>query len=246
MKINQLLLSVSLACGLSACASGPMTASNFEETRESVSVVLMEPDVEVKFDKVGSTDLRVDWTQEAEANLKAAIISHLNKSGETVTEFSASSISQDQLDQILALNGQVNTAMGQHVVNIGNTPFLGPLPHKKDRKKELNYSLGDAMKPIKESTNADYAAFMTYRAVIESSGSFLTKIAIGTLTGYVPAGSDFRGTMVNLVDLDTGEVVWLNAATAGGIFAGDARKAENATKTINGIMDEGPFIEAAE
>ena len=87
---------------------------------------------------------------------------------------------------------------------------------------------------------------MTYRAEIESGGSFLTKVAIGTLTGYVPAGSDFRGTLVNLVDLKTGEVVWLNAKVAAGVFAGDARDADNATKTINAILDDGPFVEVTE
>ena len=244
MKFKMIILAAGLGFGLTACASAPKVAANFTEIRETVSVVLMEPDVEVKFDKLGSTDLRVDWTDEAEANLKAAIIAHLKASGETVTEFKSASISQDKLDQLLALNEQVNTAMGQHVVNIGNTPYLGALPHKKDRKNELNYSLGEAIEPIKASTNADYAAFLTYRAVIESSGSFITKIAIGTLTGYTPAGSDFRGTMVNLVDLNTGEVVWLNAAAAGSILAGDARSSENATKTINKIMDKGPFVKA--
>ena len=72
----------------------------------------------------------------------------------------------------------------------------------------------------------------------------MTKIAVGTLTGYTPAGSDFRGTLVNLVDLNTGEIVWLNSRVAGSILAGDARNADNATKTVNSIMDDGPFVEA--
>lgn len=244
MKLLKPICLVLAMGSLSACASAPKTAADFEETREKVSVVLMKPDVEVKFNKVGSTDLRVDWTEEAEANLKSAIIKHLESTGETVIEFDTSTIGQSEHDQLIALNEQVSTAMGQHVANIGNTVFLGTLPHKKENKDEINYSLGSAISPVKSSTNADYAAFLTYRATIESGGSFLTKIAVGTLTGYAPAGSDFRGTLVNLVDLNTGEIVWLNSRVAGSILAGDARNADNATKTVNSIMDDGPFVEA--
>jgi len=244
MKMRSIIMGAALSVLMTACASTkPMVASNFAEDRDSVSVVLMKPDVEIKFDKVGSTDVRVDWTQEAEANLKTAVMEHLKNSGETVSEFQSTSISQHDLDQLLALNEQVGRAMGAHAVNVGNVPFLGPLPHKKDNKRQLDYSLGDAIAPVQASTNADYAAFMTYRAVVESGGSIMTKIAIGALTGYAPAGSDFRGTMVNLVDLKTGEVVWLNAKVAAGLFAGDARDADNATKTINAIMDKGPFVQ---
>jgi len=221
MTIKLLSIGAILSVFITGCATNPMVASNFNETRDTVSVVLMKPDVEVKHDKVGSNDVRVDWTDQAETNLKSAI-------------------------QLLKLNEQVSSAMGQHAFNIGNTPFLGTLPHKKDDKTRLDYSLGDSIKPVHAATNADYAAFMTYRAEIESGGSFLTKVAIGTLTGYVPAGSDFRGTLVNLVDLKTGEVVWLNAKVAAGVFAGDARDADNATKTINAILDDGPFVEVTE
>ncbi|WP_427453101.1 hypothetical protein [Litorimonas sp. WD9-15] len=246
MKLQSTIgLAIAMAC-LSACATSPMMASDFEETRESVSVVLMKPDVEVKFDKVGTTETRVDWTEQSEANLKAAIMAHLESTGESVTEFDTATISQEELDQLLALNEQVSVAMGQHAVSIGNTPFLGPLPHKKDRKRELDYSLGEAIAPIKASTDADYAAFLTYRSTIESGGSFLTKIAIGTLTGYTPAGSDFRGTLVSLVNLDDGEIVWLNSKVAGSILAGDARDAGNATKTIASIMDKSPFMDETE
>jgi len=246
MTIKLLSIGAILSVFITGCATNPMVASNFNETRDTVSVVLMKPDVEVKHDKVGSNDVRVDWTDQAETNLKSAIMAHFKASGENVSEFQTASISQNDLDQLLKLNEQVSSAMGQHAFNIGNTPFLGTLPHKKDDKTRLDYSLGDSIKPVHAATNADYAAFMTYRAVVESGGSFLTKVAIGTLTGYVPAGSDFRGTLVNLVDLKTGEVVWLNAKVAAGVFAGDARDADNATKTINAILDDGPFVEVTE
>lgn len=251
MKFKPLILSASLAVGLSSCATkspaakNPMSASGFAKISKNVTVAFMEPDVEIKYNRVGSTDLRVDWSEEAEANLKAAVIAHLKGSGETVIEFQNSSITQDELDQLLVLNEQVNTAMGQHVVDIGNTEFLGELPHKKDKSKELSYSLGDAIRPIKVSTKADYAVFVNYRAVIESNGQFMTTAAFAALISpvFLAFNSDFRGTMINLVDLNTGEVVWLNADTGGNVLSSDARKTKNATKTISKILDDGPFVE---
>jgi len=251
MKLKTLLLSAVLTFGLSACATkspaakNPMSASGFSKISKNVTVVLMEPDVEVKLDRVSSTDLRVDWSDKARANLKAAVIAHLKRSGETVIEFENSSISQDNLDQLLILNEQVNTAMGQHVVDIGNTKFLGELPHKKNKSKELSYSLGEAVRPIKDSTQADYAVFMNYRAVIESNGQFMTTAAFAALVSpiFLAFNSDFRGTMINLVDLNTGEVVWINADTGGNVFSSDARKTKNAIKTIDKILDDGPFVE---
>ena len=80
-----------------------MMSANFEETRESVSVVVMKPDVEVLFYKVGSTDLRADWTQEAATNLKAAIVAHLKRSGEKVIEFETLSSDIGDIDQMIAL-----------------------------------------------------------------------------------------------------------------------------------------------
>ena len=244
MSFKIFAMTAAIGLTLSGCATTPMTASNFSENRESVSVVLMKPDIKVMFDTVGSTDLRVDWTEESEVNLKAAIVAHLEGSGETVVEFDTSMSSPEELDQLTALNEQVSTAMGQHAKNVGNVAFIGQLPHKKENPNQLDYSLGTLIAPVKDTTDADYAAFVTYRSVVESGGSIFTKIAVGALTGYAPAGSDFRGTMINLVDLNTGEVVWLNARLSGGMFAGDARNPDNATKTVNIIMDKGPFVES--
>jgi len=128
--------------------------------------------------------------------------------------------------------------MGKHVFAIGTTPFLGALPHKKENGNKLTYSLGEAVAPIRAATDSDYAAFLTYRAVFESTGSFLTKVAVSALTKYyTPPSSDFRGTLVSLVDLNTGEVVWLTGS------GGDAREPESASRVINKIMDKGPFVE---
>ena len=121
--------------------------------------------------------------------------------------------------------------------------YRGPLPHKKD-ENQMTYSLGSGVQSVKASTGADYAAFLTNRTVVESGGSVFAKIAIGTVTGYVPGLSSFKGTYLSLVDLNTGEVKWLNANVGG--LGGDPRKPENADKIVNAILSKSPFIDEEE
>lgn len=220
-----------------------MLAENFQEPRDAVSVVLVDPDTEVYFQKVGGRDLRADWTDTARENLRQAVAAHLEASGETVVDFETLQIGADDLEQLQAMNLQVTSAIGSHRLELGNVPFLGALPHKDGRLKDLAYSLGDTVDPIRAARpDADYAVFTTHRSTIESAGSFLTKVAIGTVTGFVPAASSFRGTLVNLVDLDTGEVVWVNGQVQG--TGGDVREAQKATNVIADIMDESPLTPA--
>jgi len=102
----------------------------------------------------------------------------------------------------------------------------------------MTYNLGSGVQSVKAKTGADYAAFLTNRTVVESGGSVL-KIAIGTVTGYTPALSSFKGTYLSLVDLNTGEVKWLNANVGG--LGGDPRKPENADKIVDSILKKSPF-----
>jgi len=73
--MNKLVLSLSVATMLSACAStGPQTY-DFKDGRETVKVAVMPLDVEVAFSKIGSRDVRADWTDLAKQNLEASLMS---------------------------------------------------------------------------------------------------------------------------------------------------------------------------
>lgn len=229
---------------LSACATTNSNPSDsFNEKRGSVKVLLMEPDVEMRYVTLGSQELRADWTEAALENFRGSIISQLKSTGEDVVEFKEISATVGDVEQLLLLNEQVAEAMGQHFVMIGAVPFKGRLPHKTDDNR-MSYTLGDRAKVLKSSSGADYAAFLTSRSVIESGGSIFAKIAIGVVTGYAPALSGFRGAYVSLVDLDTGEVVWLKANLASA-FAGDPRSKENTDAVIGKLMKNSPFKDDA-
>lgn len=241
MTIRNLAVALS-AVAMTACATAPETFS-FDEPRPSVKVLQMPVDAEVYFVKLGATDLRADWTETVTENFTRSLAEHLNATGETVIEFEPYQGEIDDIDQLLLLEQQVTTTMGQHVLPLMPGQVIVALPHAKG--KRMTYSLGEDAKRLRDATGADYAAFLTNRTSIESGGSVMTKLLIGGVTGYAPGLSSFRGTYVSLVDLETGDIVWIRAQ-AGTAFSGsDARDPEGADRVVKAIMDKGPFTDGA-
>ena len=240
--VSAVFMALLLAPGAAYAADKKPKITDYDEPRESVSVALMPLDVEVRFVKVGGMDLRADWTELANSNFHTAITDHLQGTGETVIDYSVFEDKLSELEQLQLLQQHVAEAMTTHVVPVGVTPFMGNLPHKKNQNL-LTYSLGPEIKHLRELTDADYAAFLTNRTVIESGGSFWTKALIGGVTGYTPAIYSFKGTYISLVDLKTGNVVWLAANTGSTLMGSDARNPENAKAVVTKMLDKGPFTD---
>jgi hypothetical protein len=196
----------------------------------------MEPDVEVNFLTTTGTELRADWTQQAEENLMRALAAELAASGETVVMYAPGDTPSADAQQTLLLQEAVTDALAAHVVFMDMYSFQGVLPHKGE--EVFPYTLGDSVRALAPEGQADYALFMTSRSTIESGGVFWTKVMIGVATGYTPASSNFRGVHIALVDLRTGEVVWLQ-----GTVFGDPRNPAEAATMISNLLENGPLAQ---
>ncbi|MEO0983134.1 MAG: hypothetical protein AAFX03_10835 [Pseudomonadota bacterium] len=221
---------------LSGCATGQssLMMSDFEETRDSVRVLMMEPDVSMFFFTTGGQEMRADWTERATENLSSALRTELENSGETVIQFVASEGGTEEIRQLLLLNEAVTQTVRDHVGIAGANVIPSPLPHRAARR--LDYTLGAQATELADAFDADYAAFLVSRAQFESSGVFMRSVFVGTLTGFVPASQRFRGTYVSLVDLKSGDVVWVNGRTVG-----DPRDPEEAADIAAAIMESSPL-----
>lgn len=221
---------------LAGCATADKSLYDFDEKRESVTVLLMPMDVEMYRTKIGAQDVRADWTENAIGNFTTSITNHLEGTGETVKKYEDYTGQIGDMTQLLLLQQHVADAMTTHVVPVFPGRYWGVLPHKKGQER-LTYNLGTEVQRLKSGTNADYAAFLFNRSVVESTGSAIFKLALGG------APSEFKGTYVTLVDLGSGEVVWLNAKNSSGILSSDPRNSDNTNNVIDDIMDKGPFTE---
>ncbi|HVK79890.1 MAG TPA: hypothetical protein VM915_04695 [Verrucomicrobiae bacterium] len=236
MKPFKLAAAAFALAGLSACVTvTPPIGSTFRAPSDSVSILIMDPDVEVTFVTTGGADVRADWSQQAEANLVQALQTELSQTGERATIYDVNLHGSPDSEQALLLNEAVTDALAAHVVFMDIATFAGPLPHVTAESRET-YTLGESVRALAPGAEADYALFMTSRSQIESSGLFMAKVLIGAATGYVPATANFRGTYVSLVDLRTGEVVWLR-----GWNMGDPRNPDEAASIMNEIFTNGPL-----
>lgn len=236
MKPFKLAAAACSLAALSACVTvTPPIGSNFRAPAESASIIIMEPDVEVVFVTTGGSDVRADWSEQAEANLLQSLQAELAESGENVSLYDASVHASPEAEQALLLNQAVTDALAAHVVFMDVMSFAGPLPHVTAENRET-YTLGESVRALAPGVEADYALFMTSRSQIESSGLFMAKVLIGAATGYVPATANFRGTYISLVDLHTGEVVWLR-----GWNMGDPRNPAEAASIMDEIFTNSPL-----
>jgi hypothetical protein len=234
--MNAARFSALIAAGalLSACATteAPIGAE-FRPIAESVSILVMAPDVEVSFVTTGGAEFREDWTAQAKSNLMHALLSELAESGERVTLYDAAHQTEAG-QQALLLNQAVTDAFAAHVVFMDASAFVGPLPHQRNQREI--YTLGESARAFAPNTDAQYALFLTSRTQIESSGLSAANALVSIVAGYTPASANFRGAYVSLVDLRTGDIVWLR-----GHNQGDPRNAQEAASMLDEVFDDSPL-----
>lgn len=173
----------------------------------------------------GVMEPKADWTEAAGRHFKAALDSNKQLLGTSVVRISEQDL--DELAEINALHGAVAQAIFIH-------HMLGAvkLPTKDGR---LDWSLGDAVKPLKAKTGADYALFTWIRDSYASAERKAAMFAMA-LFGVGIAGGAQVG-YASLVDLNTGRVVWFNDLRRG---SGDLREAKEALETVEALLKGFP------
>jgi hypothetical protein len=101
----------------------------------------------------------------------------------------------------------------------------------------LDWSLGDAVKPLKERTGADYALFTWVRDTYASGERKAAMLALALL-GAISVGGEQVGH-ATLVDLNTGRVVWFNEINR---MHGDLREPAPAKETVDALLKEFPVL----
>jgi hypothetical protein len=173
----------------------------------------------------GVQEPRADWTDSAQKNFAAALARQRQKLGAGFRQLTPADA--DEFAEIVTLHRAVADAISLH--------HRGGLMELATKGKALDWSLGDAVRPIKERTGADYALFTWIRDSYASNERKAAMLALALL-GAISTGGEQLG-YASLVDLNTGRVVWFNELNR---MSGDLREPAPADETLEALLKGFP------
>jgi hypothetical protein len=202
-------------------------APGFTGLPKGIQVVVMQPDIELfNLSAGGVQEPRADWTAAAQKHVQSALNSKAAGLGISLRELSDKDA--DELAEINALHAAVAQSIALHHIRGG----AFALPTKEGK---LDWSLDDAVAPVREKTKGDYALFIWMRDSYASAERKAAMVALALFGVGITGG--FQIGYASLVDLKTGQVLWFNQLVRG---SGDLREAEPATESVTALLKNFP------
>jgi hypothetical protein len=190
-------------------------------------LVIVPADIELfSLSAGGVQEPKADWTEAATKHFAAGLKTKSNLLGNNVTTVKETDL--DDLAELSALHGSVATSVFVYHMLGG----AGGLPTKDGK---LLWSLGDAVKPLREKTGADYALFTWVRDSYASAERKATIVVMAVLGVGIAGGAQIG--YASLVDLKTGQIVWFNNLARG---FGDLREEKPALETVEALLRSFP------
>ena len=222
-----LLLALLLAAAsVQAQEASKQLAPGFTARTADSRLLVLPADMELySMSAGGVVEPRADWTDAAQKHFTAALAAERKLLGPQVTQMTVAQA--DEFADIVTLHRAVADAIALH-----HHGGLMELATKGDR---LEWSLGDAVRPLRERTGADYALFTWIRDSYASNERKAAMVALALL-GAISLGGEQQG-YASLVDLRTGRVVWFNQLDR---MSGDLRSAEPAVETLHALLKGFP------
>jgi hypothetical protein len=199
-----------------------------------VRIVVFRPDVQVGSIGIGGIEEpNAEWTAAARANLEAALKANQQAQQNELTFLPE----QEGENAVLFAEYQ---ALLRAVVQAVAAHRLadGKLPAKKDR---FDWTLGPGAKRLGEIAGADYALFVHTRDAFATGARKVSNLLGGGLMGLFQSDGIHRGYAA-LVDLSSGNLVWLNVDSGVG---GDPREQEGASERVGQMLSTMPSRKAA-
>lgn len=253
MRKWKFALGLGLAISGAGCVQTLQYADmQFTPPEGDYKLLVLRPDVTVgALTTGGMVEPRADWTDQARANIVAALRAQQAVHGGRLTVIEH----RDQLPGVdasaLADVERLNAAVDQSIVV---HKYLGDyLPTKRGRG--LDWTLGQEAVRLGRQSGYDYALFLHAEDEVVSGG----RVALGVigLAGCVVGfcapnvGGASQRDYASLVDLKTGKVVWFNVVQAGsqvpGITFGNLRTPAGAAQMVErllGRMKPGQAVRA--
>lgn len=213
----------------SKVAQSKNLAPGFAGLSTTDRVMLMPIDVELfSLSAGGVPEPKADWTAVALGHMKRAISARQAQARVTVVEVSEEEA--DEFAEQVGLHAAVAQSIALHHFGDG----MWSLPTKAG---QLNWSFGDAMRPLQARSGAQYALFIWVRDSYASGERKAAMLALALLGVAIPGGAQVG--YASLVDLQTGQVVWFNRLARA---YGDLREAGPARESVNALLSGFPAV----
>jgi hypothetical protein len=228
---STLLLAVALfaaAAPAQEAADQRHLAPGFQTRPADSTLLIMPAEMELfSISAGGVQEPKADWTLSAQQNFKAALALQRDKLGRHAVALSEAQL--DEFAEIAALHRAVAQAVVMH-----HSRRMTKLPTKNDR---LDWSLGEAVRPLGAKTGADYALFTWIRDSYASNERKAAMVGLALLGAITFGGSQVG--YASLVDLRTGRIVWFNDIDR---MSGDLREQSGARETVDTLLKGFPAL----
>ncbi len=207
----------------------------FELTANSGKRILMfRPAVRVGAQSTGGMfEPNAEWTEQAKQNLQAALEELQSKLGNELI-IAPESYGEDAqvVNEHMALFAAVSQAVIEYQFFVGNR-----LPTKKrDNKNDVfDWSLGETVADLPGADAADYGLFIYNRDAYGATGRKMLQVV--AMVGGIAVKSGEHVGYAGLVDLRTGDLLWLNADAEMG---GDVRDVDGSKKRAWQLLEDFP------
>lgn len=199
------------------------------------TILIFRPAVRVGAQSTGGMfEPNGDWTDKARKNIDIALAERQVTLGNSVISAPESyGTDAQRVEEYSKLFAAVSQAVIQYQFFVGNR-----LPTKKRDNKAgvFDWSLGEGVRNLPGAKDADYALFIYNKDAYGSTGRKLLQVVAAFGPGIAVKSGEHAG-YAGLIDLKTGDLLWLNADAAMG---GDVRDAEGARKRVGQLLEEFP------
>lgn len=227
-----------VACALAVIAAPSANAQEKSGTKQgfvlkekSARILLIRPTIKVGAQSTGGMfEPNADWTAQAKDNLGAALASAQTRLGNEVI------VAEEPIGaaaETMADYRALFSVLADSVINYQFFPG-NRLPTKK-RKGVFEWTMGPGVAALARDSGADYALFIYDEDQYGSTGRKILQLFAAM--AYVSVKSGEHKGFAGLVDLRTGDLVWLNADLEMG---GDVRTPEGAQKRVAQLLEDFP------
>ena len=242
MRKAVIAMVVALSVTLSACVQTRQFADlQFRPPEGQYKLLVLRPDVTVSSVTTGGMEEpRADWTEQARANIIAALRQQqAARGGDVLIVDKRSDVPNVDAETVAEIE-RLNYVVDQSIVI--HKYFGVHLPTKN--RRGLEYTLGEDAVAFGKKTGFDYMLFLHAEDSFASTGRVALQVLgiAGCFIGFCAPNIGGGGQLAyaSLVDLRTGEVVWFNVLKAGteiaGVKMGDIRSPQGAAQMVERLL----------